>query len=91
MRSAASVPDSDTVGNADDISYFIKRVTFKLHDTYPNPSRSRHSSQVHECALSVNHLQTWIKHRSKSQKLGTPFVSLTTLQSLIVSVHILFL
>jgi len=40
VRSAASVPDSDTVGNADDIGYFVKRVTFKLHDTYPNPSRN---------------------------------------------------
>ena len=24
----------------DDISYFVKRVTFKLHDTYANPTRS---------------------------------------------------
>ncbi|KAI0797126.1 yeats family protein [Abortiporus biennis] len=40
VRSAASVPDSDIVGGADDISYFIKRVTFKLHDTYSNPNRS---------------------------------------------------
>lgn len=40
VRSAASAPDSDQVGGADDLSYFIKRVTFKLHETYPNPSRS---------------------------------------------------
>ncbi|KAF4619139.1 hypothetical protein D9613_004930 [Agrocybe pediades] len=40
VRSAASAPDSDQVGGADDLSYFIKRVTFKLHDTYPNPSRN---------------------------------------------------
>jgi YEATS domain-containing protein 4 len=40
VRSAASEPDSDIVGGADDLSYFIKRVTFKLHDTYPNPTRS---------------------------------------------------
>ena len=40
VRSAASVPDSDIVGGADDLSYFIKRVTFKLHDTYTNPTRS---------------------------------------------------
>ena len=40
VRSAASAPDSDIVGGADDLSYFIKRVTFKLHDTYPNPNRS---------------------------------------------------
>ena len=40
VRSAASLPDSDEVGGADDLSYFIKRVTFKLHETYPNPSRS---------------------------------------------------
>ena len=41
VRSAASAPDSDIVGGADDMSYFIKRVTFKLHETYPNPTRSR--------------------------------------------------
>ncbi|KAH9482322.1 Protein AF-9-like protein [Psilocybe cubensis] len=40
VRSAASPPNSDQVGGADDLSYFIKRVTFKLHDTYPNPSRN---------------------------------------------------
>ncbi|KAI0638445.1 yeats family protein [Trametes polyzona] len=40
VRSAASAPDSDIVGGADDLSYFIKRVTFKLHDTYPNPNRT---------------------------------------------------
>ncbi|OSX59350.1 hypothetical protein POSPLADRAFT_1151126 [Postia placenta MAD-698-R-SB12] len=40
VRSAASAPDSDIVGGADDLSYFIKRVTFKLHDTYPNPTRN---------------------------------------------------
>ncbi|PSR81026.1 hypothetical protein PHLCEN_2v6557 [Hermanssonia centrifuga] len=39
VRSAASAPDSDVVGGADDLSYFIKRVTFKLHDTYTNPNR----------------------------------------------------
>ncbi|KAF8638603.1 hypothetical protein AX17_002144 [Amanita inopinata Kibby_2008] len=40
VRSAASASDSDIVGGADDLGYFIKRVTFKLHDTYPNPSRN---------------------------------------------------
>ncbi|KAI6130248.1 yeats family protein [Pisolithus croceorrhizus] len=40
VRSAASAPDSDIVGGADDLSYFIKRVTFKLHDTYSNPTRN---------------------------------------------------
>ena len=40
VRSAASSPDTDQVGGADDLSYFIKRVTFRLHETYPNPSRS---------------------------------------------------
>ncbi|KAJ3568763.1 hypothetical protein NP233_g5502 [Leucocoprinus birnbaumii] len=40
VRSAASAPNSDIVGGADDISHFIKRVTFKLHDTYANPSRN---------------------------------------------------
>ncbi len=40
VRSAASAPVSDQVGGADDLSYFIKRVTFKLHETYPSPSRS---------------------------------------------------
>lgn len=40
VRSAASEPDSEIVGGADDLGYFIKRVTFKLHDTYANPTRS---------------------------------------------------
>ncbi|KAI5993677.1 yeats family-domain-containing protein [Pisolithus albus] len=40
VRSAPSAPDSDIVGGADDLSYFIKRVTFKLHDTYSNPTRN---------------------------------------------------
>lgn len=40
LRSAASAPGSDIVGGADDLSYFIKRVSFKLHETYPNPMRS---------------------------------------------------
>ncbi|KAF7432762.1 NuA4 histone H4 acetyltransferase complex and the SWR1 complex subunit [Pleurotus ostreatus] len=40
VRSAASNPNSDIVGGADDLSYFIKRVVFKLHETYPNQSRT---------------------------------------------------
>ncbi|KIK96403.1 hypothetical protein PAXRUDRAFT_825968 [Paxillus rubicundulus Ve08.2h10] len=40
VRSAASAPESDVVGGADDLGYFIKRVTFKLHETYANPSRN---------------------------------------------------
>jgi len=40
VRGAASTPDADTVGGADDLGYFIKRVTFKLHETYANPSRN---------------------------------------------------
>ncbi|KAH7876470.1 yeats family protein [Lentinula edodes] len=40
LRSAASAPGSDIVGGADDLSYFIKRVSFKLHETYPNPMRN---------------------------------------------------
>jgi len=38
VRSAASLPDQ--VGGADDITHFIKRVTFKLHETYVNATRS---------------------------------------------------
>ena len=41
VRGATSGLDSDIVGGADDLSYFIKRVTFKLHDTYPNAVRSK--------------------------------------------------
>lgn len=41
VRSAASAEESDIVGGADDLAYFIRRVTFKLHETYPNPSRSK--------------------------------------------------
>lgn len=39
VRSAASA-DPETVGGKDDLSYFVKRVTFKLHDTYTVPTRS---------------------------------------------------
>ncbi|KAH7105594.1 yeats family-domain-containing protein [Auriculariales sp. MPI-PUGE-AT-0066] len=38
VRSAASLPNQ--VGGADDISHFIKRVSFKLHETYTNPTRN---------------------------------------------------
>ncbi|GJJ07322.1 hypothetical protein Clacol_001523 [Clathrus columnatus] len=42
VRSPVTPPNSkkDVVGGADDLSYFIKRVTFKLHDTYPSPNRN---------------------------------------------------
>ncbi|KIK53266.1 hypothetical protein GYMLUDRAFT_77510 [Collybiopsis luxurians FD-317 M1] len=40
VRSAASAPNSDIVGGADNLGYFIKRVSFKLHDTYANPTRN---------------------------------------------------
>ncbi|KAG8692849.1 NuA4 histone H4 acetyltransferase complex and the SWR1 complex subunit [Ceratobasidium sp. 395] len=40
VRSAASPEGkTDQTGGADDISYFIKRVNFKLHETYPQPNR----------------------------------------------------
>ncbi|KIY46071.1 yeats family protein [Fistulina hepatica ATCC 64428] len=39
VRSVASA-NPDVVGGADDLSYFIKRVSFKLHETYPNPTRT---------------------------------------------------
>ncbi|MBW0503130.1 hypothetical protein O181_042845 [Austropuccinia psidii MF-1] len=50
VRSAASPPpDSpilqsrsipqDVIGGCDDLSYFIRKVSFKLHDSYPNPLR----------------------------------------------------
>ncbi|KAA1088906.1 NuA4 histone H4 acetyltransferase complex and the SWR1 complex subunit [Puccinia graminis f. sp. tritici] len=29
----------DVIGGCDDLSYFIKKVTFKLHESYPNPLR----------------------------------------------------
>ncbi|KAM0793103.1 hypothetical protein ACM66B_000584 [Microbotryomycetes sp. NB124-2] len=45
VRSAASPPNPDNkeanhVGGADDLSYFIKKVTFKLHETYAQPLRT---------------------------------------------------
>jgi hypothetical protein len=46
LRSAASLPPPDdpkelnSIGGVDDLSYFIKKVTFKLHETYPTPLRS---------------------------------------------------
>lgn len=50
VRSATSPePDSpilkqrviseDIIGGCDDLSYFVKKVSFKLHDSYPNPLR----------------------------------------------------
>ncbi|KAI0938154.1 hypothetical protein AcV7_003427 [Taiwanofungus camphoratus] len=50
VRSAASAPDSDIVGGANDLSCFIKRVTFKLHDTYANPTRNvdKHPFEISE-------------------------------------------
>ena len=49
VRSAASETDSDIVGGADNLGYFIKRVAFKLHDTYPNPTRSESCDLIHSC------------------------------------------
>ena len=42
IRSAASPPNDkvDQVGGADDLNHFIKRVTFRLHETYPQQNRS---------------------------------------------------
>ncbi|KAK4054785.1 NuA4 histone H4 acetyltransferase complex and the SWR1 complex subunit [Microbotryomycetes sp. JL201] len=45
VRSAASPSNPDNkeanhVGGADDLSYFIKKVTFKLHETYAQPLRT---------------------------------------------------
>ena len=39
VRSATS--KDDQMGGADDITHFIKRVAFKLHDSFPNPNRSK--------------------------------------------------
>lgn len=50
VRSATSPPPESTIlqrrlipgdiiGGCDDLSYFIKKVSFKLHDSYPNPLR----------------------------------------------------
>ncbi|GAA6022931.1 hypothetical protein JCM10207_006868 [Rhodosporidiobolus poonsookiae] len=45
VRSAASPPyanphPNQQIGGADDLSYMIKKVTFKLYETYKNPLRS---------------------------------------------------
>jgi len=34
------------VGGKDDISHYIKRVQFKLHETYPSPTRSKYCSPL---------------------------------------------
>lgn len=56
FRSAASVLGDkvDSVGGTDDLSYFIKRVTFRLHDTYPTPTRSAHliPNAIHAVTLT---------------------------------------
>lgn len=40
-------------GGADDLSWLIKRVTFRLHETYPSPNRRefryRTASRVSKC------------------------------------------
>ena len=37
---AGEAEDMDYVpGGADDLTYMLKKVTFRLHETYPNPSR----------------------------------------------------
>lgn len=46
VRSAASPPpgkrgEVQQIGGYDDISYFIRKVQFKLHESYPNSTRSR--------------------------------------------------
>ena len=46
VRSAASNPDSDIFGGADDLGYFIKCVTFKLHDAYSNAVRSKSNNEL---------------------------------------------
>jgi len=68
VRSAASEPDSDIVGGADDLSYFIKRVAFKLHDTYPNPSRNvdKHPFEVSETGWGEFEIQIRITFMSES-------------------------
>lgn len=60
VRSAASANDTDIVGGADDLGYFIKRVAFKLHETYANPTRSELAlSPSASCALiGGRHRQT---------------------------------
>ncbi|CAE7217649.1 unnamed protein product [Rhizoctonia solani] len=41
VRSAASLEGkTDQTGGADDLTHFIKRVNFKLHETYTQPNRS---------------------------------------------------
>ncbi|CUA70415.1 Protein AF-9 homolog [Saccharomyces cerevisiae S288c] [Rhizoctonia solani] len=41
VRSAASLEGkADQTGGADDLTHFIKRVNFKLHETYTQPNRS---------------------------------------------------
>ena len=46
VRSAASPPpgkrgEPQQIGGFDDIGYFVKKVSFKLHDTYANPLRGK--------------------------------------------------
>lgn len=72
VRSAASAADSDIVGGADNLGYFIKRVSFKLHDTYANPARS-----LSRCICCYPFadicFQISINHLLRSQKRGTGF------------------
>lgn len=40
-------------GGEDDMSYLIKRVVFRLHDTYPTPNRSEYQISLFGCRASV--------------------------------------
>lgn len=42
--------DKDYIpGGEDDMSYLIKRVVFRLHDTYPTPNRSEYQISLVGC------------------------------------------
>jgi hypothetical protein len=40
--------------NNEDISFWIKKVTFRLHETYPNPQRSKYESLTFYISNSTN-------------------------------------
>jgi YEATS domain-containing protein 4 len=58
VRSAASPPpgkrgEIQQVGGYDDLGYFIKKVSFKLHETIPNPLRGQRTWRIHLSKLTL--------------------------------------
>lgn len=54
-------------GGADDLSYLIKKVTFRLHETYTNPARGELVGRVVRPRILAD-VQSSTSHPSRSQR-----------------------